>query len=262
MSHSHSSSDPPRLREKIEAGIDRVSPASDEGSGHSLTEAASELLDVLEETDALLRTIDLDELPDAFDLDALPDLVDFEHLLDAVKERDPDVGLDLSDLEGVVDKRKLWNLVDLLEFAKAKQRLDRELEDVVGEDGQVGGDSEAVADAKEFASALGLEAKQSLVQQEAKAAVAVAREAVVEQHAAIARVYASNKARFERAKNAERNSTAVSLLPTGPLPDSVSTRLSTVPSRVPYTEIDALPRIYGRRWRRVEGSSENARERV
>lgn len=156
MSHSSSSPDPPGLEESIEVGINRVSRASDDGdAGHSLTEAVSELLDVPEQTDALLETIDLDELPDAIDLDALPDLVDFEHLLDAIRDRDADAVLDLSNLDGVVDRRKLWNLVDLLEFAKAKQRLDRELEDVVVEDAQVGGDSEAAADVEAFASSLG-----------------------------------------------------------------------------------------------------------
>lgn len=249
MSHSSSSPDPPGLREKIEAGIDRVSPTSDEPTGQSLTDAASELLDVFEQIDALLRTIDLDQLPDAVDFDALPDLVDFERIMDAIRERDPDVGLDLSNLEGVVDTRELWNLVDLLEFAKTKQRLDRELEDVVGDDAKVGADSEAAADVKAFASSLGSEAKQPLVQQEAKAAVEVARDAVVEQHATIARVYTSNKERFGKSRGAERNSTSVSLLPAGPLPDSVSTRLSTIPSRIPYTEIDPIHRIYGRRWK-------------
>ena len=249
MNHPSSSPDPPDLRERIEAGIERVSSATDdEDAGDSLTAAASELLDVVEQIDTLIRTIDLDQLPDAIDLDALPDLVDFDHIVDAIRERDPDVALDLSNLEGVVDTQKLWNLVDLLEFARTKQRLDREVEDVVGEDADVGGDSEAVADVKEFAASLGPDAKQSLIHQEARAAVEVARDAVVAQHAAVARVYASNKERFEASKGAGRNSTVVSLLPSGPLPDSVSTRLSTVPSRIPYTEVDALPRIYGRRW--------------
>ncbi|THE63912.1 hypothetical protein D8Y22_16465 [Salinadaptatus halalkaliphilus] len=50
------------------------------------------------------------------------------------------------------------------------------------------------------------------------------------------------------------NPTAVSLVPHGPLPASASTRISTVPQNVHGAAVDALPRIYGRRWKTNDGS--------
>lgn len=243
-----------RIQAGIKAGFDQVRSASDDvESNPSLTGTAKELFDVLESTDELLKTIDLDKLSDVVEVEELPALVDLERLSDAIKERNPDLVFDLSNLEGVVNKRELWNSVDLLEFVKAKQRLEREVEDVLGEGAlaESGSESEAVADVKEFVSSLRPEATQALIQQEALAKVAVGRDALVEQHATLEQVYESNKEQFRKSERQRtaRNPTAVSLHPLGPLPDSISTRVSTVLSEVPHAKIKALPRIYGRRWR-------------
>ena len=205
-------------------------------------------------TDVLLETIDLEKLPDVVDVGEVRSVVDLDRLSDAIRERDPDLAFDLSHLERVVDRRELWNALDVLEFVNAKRTLDRELEDVVGEDAsiEVGSDSNAVADAKAFASSLRDDAKDALLQQEVQERMEPLRDAVVEAHADAERIYASNEARFGDAdeRSVAGNATAVSLLPSGPIPNGVSTRLSTVPAEVPYSTIDALPRIYGRRWKR------------
>lgn len=249
MSPSTTRSGGTTLPEKIGAGTGRSEPSS--GDESPLTGTAKELLEVLDATNALLRTIDLEKLPDAIDVEELPNLVDLERLSDAIAEHDPDLLFDLRDLERVVNSRELWNSVDLLEFGGAKRTLDRELEDVVGEDTALESDSEAISDVKEFADSLRPGAKQALIQQGVTASIEEAREAVVEQHANLERLYESNRRRLgsTTGRRSTRNPTAVSLHPSGPLPNGVSSRLSTVPSKVPYTENDALPRIYGRRWR-------------
>ncbi|QLG26048.1 hypothetical protein HUG10_00145 [Halorarum halophilum] len=229
---------------------------NEDESGASLAGPVKELFDVLVSTDALLETIDLDELPDVVEVGELPNLVDLDRLSEAVRERNPDLAFDLSHLERVVHVRELWNAVDLLEFERARRRLEEELEDLPGGgalDG-VSGDSKAVSDAREFVSSLLPEAKNAVAEQEAQAKSKNVRAAVIEQHAASERLYESNKTRVRSAnrQSAVRDPTKVSSLPSGPLPNSVSTRLSTVPSKVPYSKADALPRIYGHRWRKAE----------
>jgi len=239
------------LEAGIREGIERAEPTSDD-SGKT-KDAYDELLDVVESLDALLSTVDLEKLPDVVDVEVLPELVDADGIADAIRARDPDPMLDLSNLDAVVNERRLWNSIDLLEFAKAKRRLDQELADVLGEGAPVGNGagSEALADVREYTSSLRPDAKEMLIQQEAQAKVAVAREGVVDAHERLEQLYESNETRSRTAarKRSGRNPTAVSMLPPGPLPDSVSTRLSTVPPGVPRTKIDPLPRIYGRRWR-------------
>ena len=258
MSYSPTSPTPNRFLERIEAGIARVESASDdEDSGTSLTGTAKELFDVLESSDVLLQTIDLDKLPDAVVVEELPNLVDLERLSDAIKTHNPDLSFDMSHLERVVNKRALWNSIDLPEFVKAKRTLDRDLEDVLGEvyhekDALVGigSDSKAVSDVKRFVSMLRSESGVVLIQQEATAKADAARGIIIDRHAAVERRNASIKRRAGSAneQRPSRNPTAVSLLSSWPSSNGVSTRVSTVPSDVRYAKMDTLPRIYGRRW--------------
>ena len=263
LSHSLTNSDGDPLAKRIVSEIDRVSPSSGGGPDDSLTGTAKELHDVLVASNLLLETIDLEKWRAVVDVGELPTLVDLHRLSDAIRERNPDLAFDLGHLERVVNRRELWNSIDLREFVKAKKTLDRELDDVFGE-GTTSvpmGDSKAVADAREFVATLRDEAPKVLVQQEATDKLSAAREEVVERHAALEQRYRSNGKRSEhaRGRSTAGTSSSVSLLPPGPLPDSVSTRLSTVPAEVPYANIDALPRVYGRRWRRRRLRSETPR---
>ena len=255
MSHISHLSESNSFQERVGAGGGRDRPSTGEESEGPLSGTIAELFDVLVATDALLETIDLESLPEVVDVGELRTLVDLERLSAAIRERDPDLVFDLSHLERVVDRRELWNSIDVLEFVNAERTLDRELEDVLGEDAAtgIGTDSKAAADAEAFVSSLRADGRDVLVQQQARERMEVLREGVIEAHAAIERVYASNRRRSGTAtgRPGTRRSTAVSLHPSGPLPDSASTRLSTVPPDLPYSKIDALPRIYGGRWRRV-----------
>lgn len=192
--------------------------------------------------------MDLDHFSGSVDVESLRDRIDFEHLAEAIEERDPDLALDLSDLEDSIDTEELLDSIDLLEFAKAKRRLEKALADVVGDGGFSvgGGDSEAGADATEFFTSLGREAKQTALRQEARQKGATAQEAIIDGHVAM------EDQRFTDSNDqgADRNPTAASLLSPGPLPDGVSTRFSTVSPRVKYSKTDPLPRVYSRRWAR------------
>lgn len=241
------------LSEKVDGGLDRVIRALGGGdSGASLTGLEKELFEVLVASDGLLETVDLDRATDSVDLVSLRERIDFERLAEAIEERDPDIALDLDDLEENVDTRELLASIDLLEFAKAKRRLERELEDVVGEDGlSVGdGDSKAGDDVTEFVSSLDQAARETALRQEARKKAETAQEAIIDGHAAIRERYEANRQRFADANDqgAGRNPTAVSLVSPRPLPDSVSTRFSSVPPTVKYSKTDPIPRVYSRRW--------------
>ncbi|AFO57706.1 hypothetical protein NJ7G_2475 [Natrinema sp. J7-2] len=56
-------------------------------------------------------------------------------------------------------------------------------------------------------------------------------------------------ARLRRPETGLEQSDPVSSVPCGPLPDSVSTRVSTVPTTVRHAKTDVLTRIYARRWK-------------
>lgn len=241
--------------EKVDGGLDRLIRAlGGDDSGASLTGMERELFEVLVASDEALETMDLDHLSESVDVESLRDRIDFEHLAEAIEERDPDLALDLSDLEDSIDTEELLDSIDLLEFAKAKRRLEKELEDVVGEGGLSvgGGDSEAGADATEFFTSLGREAKQTALRQEARQKGATAQEAITDGHVAMEELYETNRQRFTDSNDqgADRNPTAVSLLSPGPLPDGVSTRFSAVSPSVKYSKTDPLPRVYSRRWAR------------
>lgn len=228
--------------------IERDDPDSD------LSRTASEFRDVVEEAGNLIETVDLKSLPDVVDLEELPELIDVEGLPTAIRERDPDAALDLHTIRHAIRLRELWNSVDLVEFAGTKERLEDEIADIVGEDAMGGsGDSEAAADIRRFAAEVGPKAKNAAIQQQAKKGVEKGREGVIAAHAAFEELYEANQSQpgYAGRRPVSRNATAVSLLPAGPVPDSASTRFSSVPSNVRRATIDALPRIYGRRWRPV-----------
>lgn len=240
---------------RIEIAADRLLDAIErEDPDSDLSETASELRDIVEEAGRLLETVDLESLPDAVDLEELPKLIDVERLPTAIRERDLDAALDLHTIRHAIRLRELWNSVDLVEFAETKERFEDELADVVGEDAMGGtGDSEAVAEVRRFAAEVRPKAKNAAIQQQAQKGVDKGRKGVIAAHAAFEDLYEANHPRtgYAGRRPVSRNPTAVSLVPAGPVPDGASTKFSSVPSNVRQATIDALPRIYGRRWRSV-----------
>lgn len=240
-----------RLSGRVVAGTGRLLREIErDGTDARVSALAGELWDVTAEIETLLGAVDLERLPDAIDVAAL---VDADGVADAIRERDPDRALDLREIRRAVELRDLWNAVDLAEFRAASRRLSRELGDVVGPElSAAGGDSAAAADLRDFVDEIRPEAANAALQQQARERSARARRGVLAGHAALEALYVENGrspagvARSRASRN--RNPTAVSLRPPGPLADGASARGSTVPPAVRGAKIGPLPRIYGRRW--------------
>lgn len=254
---SQSASQPPieRLSEQLTTGTERLLRDVETGaSDETVAATATELREVVEEFDDLLGTIDLEKLPDVVEVSALPELLDLEELPDAIREKDPDAAIDLRALRRVIKLRELWNAVDLVDFTRESREFESELEDVVGPDAlESSDDSEAAADLEAFTEEAKGDATNAAFQQELQERIETARNAVVEGHAKFEELYESNQrgSGYAGRRPISNNPTAVSLVPPGPLPTSVSTRVSTVPTNVRQAKIDASPRIYGRRWKRA-----------
>lgn len=253
MSQTTSPTDVERLAERITAGAERLlRETATDGSDDALAATAAELRDVVAEVDDLLETIDFESLPDAVDASALPGLVELEQLPNAIREKDLDRTLDLSTIRDAIELRELWNTVDLVDFQRELRELQRELEDVVGSDAlEASGDSEARTEIRDFVDDVKPDATNAALQQEAKKAAKAARTGVVDAHSKFEEIYESTQRGpgYAGRKPVSNNPTAVSSVPYGPLPASVSTRVSTVPTNVRQAPVDALPRLYGRRWK-------------
>lgn len=253
MSQTTSPTGVEHLADRITAGTERLlREAATDGSNDALAATAAKLWDVVAEVDDLLETIDFENLPNAVDVSALPDLVELDQLPNAIREKDLDQILDLSTIRDVIELRELWNTVDLVDFRTELQQLQSELEDVVGSDAfESSGDSEAAAKVREFVDDVKPDATNAALQQEAKKAAKAARNGVIDGHSKFEKLYESTQrgSGYAGRKPISNNPTAVSSVPYGPLPTSVSTRVSTVPSNVRQAPVDALPRIYGRRWK-------------
>lgn len=253
MSHATSPTTFEQLSEQVKAGTERLlQEAETDAPDETLSSKAKELWDVVEEVEDLLETIDLEKLPDTVEVSALPDLLDLEELPNAIRENDPDLALDLSTLRHAVKLRELWNTVDLVDFGREMRQLKAELEDVVGPDAlESNGDSEAAAEVTKFVDEVKGDATNVAFQQETKERIDAARNAVVEGHSKFEELYESNLrgSGYAGRRPVSNNPTAVSSVPHGPLPASVSTRVSTVPTNVRYAKLDASPRIYSRRWK-------------
>ncbi|OVE85321.1 hypothetical protein [Natronolimnobius baerhuensis] len=263
MSHAPSPTPFEKLSGQIEAGTERLLREAGDGSDGTLSasnetvsETAAELWDVVDEFEDLLETVDLEKLPDAVDVSALPDLIDLAELPAAIRESDPDLMLDLSQIRRAIHLRELWNAVDLVDFGSELRQLKDELEDVIGPDALASsgaGESDAVAEVKQFVDDVKPEATNAAIQQEVAEGTTAARKAVVEGHSRVEDLYESNQrgSGYAGRRPVSKNPTAVSLVPHGPLPASISTRVSTVPTNVRGAAVDAPRRIYARRWRTV-----------
>lgn len=253
MSHASSPTTFERLSDQVEAGTERLLQETEtDGSDETLSSTAKELWDVVEEVEDLLETIDLEKLPDTVEVSALPDLLDLDELPNAIREKDPDAALDLSTLRHAIKLRELWNTVDLVDFGREMRQLRAELEDVIGPDAfDSSGDSEAAAKVKKFVGDVKGDATNAAMQQRAKKSAKTARRGVIEGHSKFEELYESDQrgSGYAGRKPVSNNPTAVSSVPYGPLPAGVSTRVSTVPTNVRQSKVDALPRIYSRRWK-------------
>jgi hypothetical protein len=210
-------------------------------------ETAEEIWDIIDQAEDVLETIDFDELPDTINIEELPEAIDMEKVPEAIADGDAREAIDLSALKDGLELRELWEAVDLTELREQKQELDDEVEDVAGEDGDglldmdgmmgMGGGAHTQFD---------IENLQEKIQEMIIKAVKKFRAMLIETHDKVRLLWEFNQQKLGGRESL--NPTAVRTMPKGPLPDSASTRVSTVPSQVKYSRAKNPRRIYGRRF--------------
>jgi hypothetical protein len=240
-----------RVEERVPDVIDdaerlksAVTDGTDDGRVLDLVE---EIWDVVEEIEDVLATVDMRELPDAIDSERLLEGIDVEMLSRKLAAGDSIEATDLIGLRDSIELRELWEAVDLHRLFKELRELKREVADLTGDEderSEVGEENES--------SLLEMDSPvddiqgtiESLVEETAEAV----RPAIFDAHDALRTLYELNQQTFGNGSRTSQNPTAFSTLPRGPVPTSVSTRVSTVPRRVRYSRVNNPQRIYGRRF--------------
>jgi len=224
--------DPGRLGELVDQVGESVGDLEravlDEEGGGDVVELAQDLWGVLEELEELLATLDFEELPEAIDFEELPDAVDLEDVPEGLVDED-ESAIDLGDVMKAVNLREVWDAVDLTEFLQEKRELEAAVDDVA--DGGEG-------------------ARQAFIEEKTLAAVEKFRSALLSTHDGLRKAYEKNQEKLGSPGNQpdSLNPTAASTMPGGPIPNSASTRASTVPSQVRYSRVDNPRRIFGERF--------------
>lgn len=235
-----------------------------------LVELVEDLWEVLEEATDVLETIDFEELPEAIEFDELEENVDTEDIPERLLN-DDESAIELRDLQEAVNLRELWDAVDLTELREEKQELDSEVEDVEedlkGEEGEEDDDGllddddgnglisndddedgmfENVISTEGANVQFNAEARQAFLEDKIQTAIEKFRSVLFSTHEKLYKLYELNQEKLGQPDS--RNPTAYSSLPPGPIPDSASTRHSTVPAQVKYSKAENPRRIYGRRF--------------
>lgn len=237
------------LSPRLEAFKSTVVAGTDDDA---VIETAEGLWTILDEAIDVLETIDFEGLPEAVDEDELPDAIEVEKLPVAIETGNAVEAIDLAELHEAIDLRKLWKAVDLPALRKEHEELAAEIEAFLERDDEdaAGSDDEGGLDVDGIVAGLfSAESRQQALQRQIGAAIDAFRIALFETHATIRRLYEANQRKL--GGSGSRNPTARSTLSRGPLPDSISTRVSTVPKRVRHSRTKPRPRIYGRRFERV-----------
>ncbi|ADJ16626.1 hypothetical protein [Halalkalicoccus jeotgali] len=213
-------------------------------------EAVEEIWDIIEEAEDVLETVDFEELPDVIDPEELPDAIDMKKVPEVISTGDARDAIDLSELNDAVELRELWEAVDVPELRKQKQELDAEVADVTGDgneedDGLL--DMEGMLDTGGANVDFDIDDRQKKMQELIETAVEKFRTSLLETHDKVRVLYEINQEKL--GGQASLNPTVVSTMPKGPIPDSASTRVSTVPSQVKYSQVKNPRRIYGQRFK-------------
>lgn len=241
--------------EEIQAGVRAVKQAVTDEDDETLLDEATDLWEILDEFEDVLDTMDLSEVIEAIEFNDLPEAIDVEDVAEGMTDPD-ESAIDLTHLKEAVNLRELWNAMDLTEFVGEAAELDDAVDDVTdGDDGFF----ENVVDGPRLES--DPSARQAYIQEMIAEAAEEFREVILASHGQFRRLYRENQERFgDPGRQPDSlNPTAYSTLPPGPLPDSVSTRTSTVPSRVRHSSADYQPeRIYGRRF--VQATSDDTKD--
>ncbi|WP_331233286.1 hypothetical protein [Natronorarus salvus] len=240
-----------RLPEVVD-GVEQLKTAVVENTDDEGAAAiVEEIWDVVEEIEDLLESVDLREVPDVVDSDVLIELLSSSEVPGKVVSGESVDVRDLLGMKDAIELRELWEAVDLERLLTELRELRAEVDDLTGGSGGDGSeDTDRTAGGDDPDPGSGGEELQETVQRAVEDTVEAVRPAVLDAHDAIRLLYEHNRQAFGGGSRrpASRNPTAVSTLPNGPLPTSVSTRVSTVPAQVRYSRARNPRRIYGRRF--------------
>ena len=236
------------LIDEITDGVEAVMDAFDSDEDVDVTDKLEDLWDTLDNFEDLLGEISLRDLPETVEVSEVPDAVDIE-------ENGDGATLDLSGIQDAIRLRELWEAVDMTDAAKEYSELEEAMDSLLG-------DGEIVEDDDIEMPSIGSDpaTRQAYAEEAIETAAEGFREVLLATHEQFHQLYRENQERFgqEGRQPRSKNPTAVSTMPPGPLPDSASTRQSTVPTRVRHSSATYHPpRIYGRRFRRATTEEDN-----
>ncbi|KYH25087.1 hypothetical protein HAPAU_29080 [Halalkalicoccus paucihalophilus] len=251
MTSRSTDNDPVSLPELLDALTATIVAESDD---EDLVAFAEKLRTVVEEATDVVETIDFERLPDAIDGEELPDAIEAEKLADALENGDATEMIDLAELYEAVDLLELWKTVDLPALREEGEELNVELTDLLGTEDESSEDEDGGMFDEAVDTLLGAESRQQALVSRLDAAIDAFRVALFETHATVRRLYEANQRDHDRGDHSRsRRPTTRSTMPRGPLVDSASTRVSTVPRRVRHSRTKGRSRVYGRRFERVGG---------
>lgn len=278
--------------ELLDVAIDRARQLDDEGyTSEDVAELLADLLEVADEFEDVLSTIDLARLAKVVRWENLPDAVDPEALDEAIETRDVAKVLDVRELIDLSDLPEIWASADAREAWRQKRELEDEIDDVTesleevtdggGEEspegegagptgaeagavGPTGGGGEEPPDDREGDSPFSVdpETVENRVQMEVSDAIGEFREGLLAAHERFREIQQENRERFDRRRrnwegtHRSRNPTAVSTLPDWPVGGDDATLHSTVPEETKYSSAPNRRRIYGPRWETARGDDD------
>ena len=252
----------------------------DDGAIESVVGDVETLVSVVRETEELLETIDLTDLPDAVEGDELLEAIEVGEIPEILADDEQGASdlVNFTQLFRAIDLLNAWDATDLTDLWQEK----RELQDAVDELGDgddagmaedaisdvtdgdddgdlIGDDDEDViemdaGDAKEALGDINVaedpEAYQVAIQEQAMKGIDAFRSALLETHEKFEQLYEMNREKMRRQDTStnSRNPTAAATIPTDRRDLGGGARHSTVPQKVKLSTAPTRKRIYGRRF--------------
>lgn len=237
---------------------------SGEESYEEVKDDVDDLVDVIEETEELLGTVEVSELPDAVELSELPSAIEGEDVPEAIANADPERAVDLTRLASLVEFSELWDAVDVRAFMQNKDELENATDDVTDDEdtdgdesglfGSSDGDSESDDSIGETLLEQG-EAKQAAVQSQLSDAVEEFRGSALDARDQLKEARDTAQEKVEEktgggtGQPSSRSPTAYSTMVSGWNSGGWSSaNFSTVPQSARHSSAPGHFRIYGRRF--------------
>lgn len=238
--------------------VEMITTKADEDELGPALSLLDDLEDIADEAEDLLSTVDLTELARAVDWSELPDAVDLSDIREAIEEGDGSEVVAVRDLIRLVELREVWENVDAREAWRQKRELEDEVGDVTGE--SEADEEDGLLDKSMSAGGghdLDSESVENAIQMQINDSVEAFRKKLIAAHDRLDEVRQRNKDRFpDRRRKRSRNPTAVSTLPAEPAKRAEWTRYSTVPAETLHSSAPNHRRIYGPRFRSVDGEDD------